>query len=66
LKAKVDGHIARLDRLFASIGDETANNLRRHAVDSDAARRAAEAASSALFRDEPLPQIGSEVWCVFW
>ncbi|TXH19930.1 MAG: hypothetical protein E6R00_01085 [Gammaproteobacteria bacterium] len=66
LKAKLDGHIARLDRLFASIGDETANNLRRHAVDSDAARRAAEAASSALFRDEPLPQIGSEVWQALW
>lgn len=66
LKAKVDGHIARLDRLFASISDETANNLRRHAVDSDAARRAAEAASSALFRDEPLPQIGSEVWQALW
>lgn len=66
LKNKVDGHIARLDRLFASIGDETANNLRRLAVDSDAARRAAEAASSTLFRDEPLPQIGSEVWQALW
>lgn len=66
LKAKVDGHIARLDRLFASIGDDTANNLRRHAVDSDAARRAAEAASNALFHDEPLPQIGSEVWQALW
>ncbi|MCJ9708022.1 AAA family ATPase [Bordetella hinzii] len=66
LKSKVDGYIARLDRLFVSIGDETVNNLRRHAIDSDAARRAAEAASSALFRDEPLPQIGSEVWQALW
>lgn len=66
LKTKVDGHVARLDRLFASIGDDTANKLRRLAVDSDAARRAAEAASSALFRDEPLPQIGSEVWQALW
>lgn len=66
LKTKVDGHVARLDRLFASISDDTANNLRRLAVDSDAARRAAEAASSALFRDEPLPQIGSEVWQALW
>ena len=67
MKAKVDGHIARLDRLFASISDDTANNLRRLAVDSDAARRAAEAAaSSELFRDEPLPQIGSEVWQALW
>lgn len=66
LKTKVDGHIARLDRLFASISDDTGNNLRRLAVDSNAARRAAEAASSALFRDEPLPQIGSEVWQALW
>ncbi|HII2938387.1 TPA: AAA family ATPase [Pseudomonas aeruginosa] len=66
LKTKVDGYVARLDRLLASISDDTANNLRRLAVDSDAARRAAEAASSALFRDEPLPQIGSEVWQALW
>ena len=66
LKTKVDGHVAGLDRLFVSISDDTANNLRRLAVDSDAARRAAEAASSALFRDEPLPQIGSEVWQALW
>jgi hypothetical protein len=66
LKAKVEGHIARLDRLFASIGDDSANNLRRLGADSDAARRAAEAASGALFRDEPLPQIGSEVWQALW
>ena len=32
----------------------------------DAAFRAAEAASSAIFRDEPLPQIGSEVWQALW
>lgn len=66
MKAKVDGHIARLDRLFASISDDTANNLRSLAVDSVAARQAAEAASSTLFRDEPLPQIGSEVWQILW
>lgn len=66
LKTKVDGYIAHLDRLFASIGDDSANNLRSLAVDSDAARRAAEAASGALFRDEPLPQIGSEVWQALW
>lgn len=66
LKAKVEGHIARLDRLFASISDDAANNLRRLAAESHAARRAAEAASGALFREEPLPQIGSEVWQALW
>ena len=66
MKAKVEEQIARLDRLFASISDDAANNLRRLAADSDAARQAAEAASGALFRDEPLPQIGSEVWQTLW
>lgn len=66
LKTKVEGHITRLDRLFASIGDDATNNLRRLAADSNAARLAAEAASGALFRDEPLPQIGSEVWQALW
>lgn len=66
LKSKIHGHITRLDRLFTSISDESANNLRRYAVDSDTARRAAEAASNVLFRDEALPQIGSEVWQALW
>lgn len=66
LKVKVEMHVARLDRLIASISDDTANNLRRLADESHAARRAAEAASGALFRDEPLPHIGSEVWRALW
>ncbi|HHY6930419.1 TPA: AAA family ATPase [Burkholderia ambifaria] len=66
LKAKVEAYIARLDGLFASISDDAANNLRRHVAARDAARQAAEAASGALFRDEPLPQIGSEVWQALW
>lgn len=66
LKAKVEGHIARLDSLFAAIGDDAVTNLRRLAEDTDTARRAAEAASGALFHDEPLPQIGSDVWRVLW
>jgi energy-coupling factor transporter ATP-binding protein EcfA2 len=66
LKTTVERHISRLDRLFASISDDAANKLRRLADESDIARRAAEAASGALFRDEPLPQIGSEVWQALW
>jgi len=66
LKAKVEGHIARLDGLFASIGDDAVTNLRRLAEANDTARRAAEAASGALFHHEPLPQIGSDVWQALW
>jgi energy-coupling factor transporter ATP-binding protein EcfA2 len=66
LKTKVEEQIARLDGLFAAISEDSANNLRRLSADSDAARQAADAASGALFRDEPLPQIGSEVWRALW
>lgn len=66
LRVKVEGHITRLERLFSSLGVDVADNLRRLAANSDAARRAAEAASGALFRDEPLPNIGSEVWLALW
>ncbi|QOT71855.1 AAA family ATPase [Sphingobium fuliginis] len=66
LKTKVEGHIARLDRLIAAIGNDSAAALRRLATESDATRRAAEAASGALFAGEPLPYIGSEVWQSLW
>jgi len=66
LKTKVEGHIARLDQLFMSISDDTANNLRRLAADTETAIRAAEAASGVLFNDEPLPHIGSDVWQALW
>lgn len=66
LKTKVEGIIARLDQLFSSISDDAANNLRRLAIGSETALRAAEAASGALFHDEPLPHIGSDVWRTLW
>ena len=66
LKTKVEGHIARLDGLFAAISDNSATELRRLATESEAARLAAEAASGALFAGEPLPQIGNEVWLALW
>ena len=66
LKTKVDGQIARLDGLFAAIGDDNAAELRRLATQSEAARQAAEAASGALFAGEPLPQIGTDVWQALW
>lgn len=66
LKAKVEGHVARLDALLAATGDDSAAELRRLAVGSEAARKTAEAASGALFAGEPLLHIGSEVWQSLW
>jgi hypothetical protein len=66
LKAKVDGHVARLDLLFEAICDDSAAELRRLATANESARQAAQAASSGLFADEPLPRIGSDVWQSLW
>lgn len=66
LKVKVEGQLERLDRLFASINDGSVDSLRQLAGDAEATRLAAEAASGALFRGEPLPQIGSETWQALW
>lgn len=66
LKVKLEGYIRSLDRLFASISEDAVNNLCQLASQSNTARQAAKAASGELFRDEPLPQIGSEVWQALW
>lgn len=66
LKLKVDGQVARLDGLFAAIGQANADELRRLAEARETTRQAAAAASGALFRDEPLPNIGTEAWRALW
>ena len=62
LKTKVEGHIRQLDGLFAGVADQNFARLGQLVRDANAAREAADAASAALFRDEPIPQIGTEAW----
>jgi hypothetical protein len=66
LKVKVDGSVARIDALLAATSQEQATRLRELAIKRDATAQAAATASTALFRDEPLPQVGSEVWQTLW
>lgn len=66
LKTKVEGHIQQLDRLFASVTDQEEARIDQMVRDAEAARQAANAASAALFHDEPIPQIGTEAWHVLW
>jgi energy-coupling factor transporter ATP-binding protein EcfA2 len=66
LNGKIEEHIARLDQLFASITEDVANTLRRLWNEKDTAEQAAEAASDAMFWDEPIPRIGSTVWQALW
>ncbi|QYF86953.1 AAA family ATPase [Brevundimonas sp. PAMC22021] len=66
LKTKVEGHIQQLDRLFASVTDQEVARIDQLVRDAETARQAANAASAALFRDEPIPQIGTEAWHLLW
>lgn len=66
LKTKVEGQIRHLDGLFGSVADQNFARLGQLARDADVAREAADAASAALFRDEPIPQIGTEAWHALW
>jgi energy-coupling factor transporter ATP-binding protein EcfA2 len=66
LKGKVDSFVADLATLAKAVMDETAQILRDKANAYETARGAAQAASTALFADEPLPNIGSDVWRSLW
>ncbi len=66
LKAKIDGFVGRLEALASIVEDNSAESLRGLAAQADVARTAAMAASTALFADEPLPNIGSDVWRALW
>jgi energy-coupling factor transporter ATP-binding protein EcfA2 len=66
LKAKIEGYADRLEGFAAAASDTTALSLRELAEAHDAARMAAKAASTALFADEPLPNIGTDAWKALW
>ncbi|MCG7349586.1 AAA family ATPase [Sphingomonas sp. ACRSK] len=65
LKGKIEGFADSLQS-FAASSEGAAQLLRDLAADYGTARAAAAAASTALFADEPLPNIGSEVWKALW
>lgn len=58
--------IDQLERLAAIVAEESQTKLHEAYTHLDSARRAAIAASADLFADEPLPDIGSEVWKSLW
>lgn len=70
---QLQGHETRLrtiidqfERLAAIVPEETRTRLHEAHVRLGTARRAAAAASANLFADEPLPDIGSDVWKSLW
>lgn len=58
--------IDKLERLAAGVTIEVWLRLCEARSHHETARRAAAAASSDLFADEPLPDIGSDVWKSLW
>ena len=55
-----------LERLQDLLGDDQVVNLREAHASLQTARSASAAASDKLFRDEPLPDIGSDTWRALW
>ncbi|RVP94256.1 AAA family ATPase [Sinorhizobium meliloti] len=58
--------IDQLEWLAAIVTEESRTKLREAHARLGTARRAAAAASANLFADEPLPDIGSDVWKSLW
>ncbi|MFT4275712.1 MAG: AAA family ATPase [Rhodopseudomonas sp.] len=65
-EARIKSAIEQLDRLIAAATEESRAALRAAHAQHATARSAAVAASANLFADEPLPDIGSDVWKALW
>jgi len=66
LKGRTLSQIQKLDLLVGSVSDANFAHLDQLRREATIAREAADAASAALFRDEPIPQIGTEAWQTLW
>ena len=65
-EARIKSAIGQLERLIAATTDECRATLRAAHMQLATARSAAAAASANLFANEPLPDIGSDVWKSLW
>ena len=65
LKARLDRNY-KAEQIAAAVADDKIATLRAAFRTYAAARQAAQAASTRLFADEPLPEIGSDVWRALW
>jgi energy-coupling factor transporter ATP-binding protein EcfA2 len=65
-ETRIKSAIEELERLIAAATEESRAALRTARAHLATARSAAAAASANLFADEPLPDIGSDVWKALW
>ena len=66
LKNRLDTINVAFDRLQKAIGDDKVSRLTALYYVHQIARRAAAVAAGDIFADEPLPDIGSDVWRALW
>ena len=66
LETRIKAVIERLEKLVVATTEENRTTLHAAYSRLTAARAAANAASANLFSDEPLPEIGSDVWKALW
>jgi len=65
-EARIKSTFEQLERLIAIASEESRAALRTAHRHLATARSASAAASANLFADEPLPDIGSDVWRALW
>lgn len=66
LKTQLDTAATAFDALQNAVSDEQMNSLTALHQALETARAAATAAAGDVFADDPLPDIGSEVWRALW
>ncbi len=73
LAAAVKGRRTRLESLLSAVSaitealsESRVETLRNLAEECQAKKKAAEVASTSLFADEPLPNVGSDTWRSLW
>lgn len=65
-KVQIDGIRDRLKQLATAVADEKIAELEQLRLNYVSAKKAASVASRRLFADEPLPDVGSDVWRALW
>jgi len=66
LKQKIEAFITKIEQLQNSTSEETFDLLREQANALKAAREASKSASTSLFSNEPIPNIGTDAWVQLW
>ncbi len=65
-ETRITAVIDQIERLIAGASDGNRTTLREAHLRLATARDAAAAASASLFAEEPLPDIGSDIWKALW